>query len=233
LLLQPSPLQLFALWIFLELDIFRYDRGMDISAFVLAGGHSRRMGADKAFVEFDGYTLLDRMLTLARAASSDVHILGSKEKFAAYGDVVEDQFPDHGPLGGIHAALRASTAELNVILAIDMPFLEERFLKYLLQQAEQSDVLVTVPRGEGVWQPLCAVYRKPFAALAEEALQVDKNKIDPLFRNIQLRIIEEAELTQQGFSPAMFRNVNTPEELQEAISNKSAVRAESKRVNPR
>jgi hypothetical protein len=54
-----------------------------------------------------------------------------------------------------------------------------------------------------------------------------------LFRNIHLRIIEEAELTQQGFSPAMFRNVNTPEELQEAISNKSPVRAESKRVNPR
>ena len=203
------------------MGIFGYDRGMDVSAFVLAGGHSRRMGADKAFVEFDGRALLARMLTLIRAVSSDVCVVGSKQRFAAYGDVVEDEFPDHGPLGGIHAALRSSSAELNVILAIDMPFVEERFLKYLLQQAEgASDFLVTLPRTKGIWQPLCAVYRKPFAALAEEALRVGKNKIDPLFRDTKLRIIEESELEQQNFSPTMFRNLNTPEELQEAIRRK-------------
>lgn len=194
---------------------------MHVTGFVLAGGHSSRMGVDKAFVQFDGRTLLARMLMLTQAVSSDVRILGSKQKFGAYGHVVEDEFPDHGPLGGIHAALRSSTSELNVILAIDMPFVEERFLKYLRQEAERADdVLVTLPRSEGIWQPLCAIYRKPFAAFAEEALRVGKNKIDPLFRNVELRIIEESELKQQNFSPTMFRNLNTPEELQEAIRSK-------------
>ncbi len=205
---------------------------MSATAFVLAGGHSSRMGVDKAFIEFDGRTLLARMLTLARTVSSDVCILGSKQKFAECGEVVEDEFPEHGPLAGIHAALRSSRTELNLILAIDMPFVEERFLTYLLQQAKSADVLVTLPRSEGVWQPLCAVYRKPFGALAEGALRAGKNKIDPLFRETKVRIIEEAELTQEGFSSKMFRNLNTPEELREAIHGKPSAPAESKKTNP-
>jgi len=64
------------------------------------------MGMDKAFVEFQGRTLLDRALTLVTAITPDVYILGSGAKFGAFGKVVEDVFPDHGPLGGIHARRR-------------------------------------------------------------------------------------------------------------------------------
>ena len=86
----------------------------DVAAFVLAGGKSTRMGADKAFVILDGRTMLARALELARTVSDNVHIVGSAEKFAAFAPVVEDVFRGCGPLGGIHAALRASPAELKV-----------------------------------------------------------------------------------------------------------------------
>ena len=76
--------------------------------------------------------------------------------------------------------------------------------------------MVTIPRAAGAWQTLCAVYRKPFADLAEQALRQGKNKIDPLFRDIEMRIVEEHELTRQNFSPDMFRNLNTLEELKQA-----------------
>ena len=56
----------------------------------------------------------------------------------------------------------------------------------------------------------------PFADLAEQALRQGKNKIDPLFRDIEMRIVEEHELTRQNFSPDMFRNLNTLEELKQA-----------------
>jgi len=198
-----------------------YDRGMgDLTAFVLAGGQSSRMGTDKAFIELEGHTLLSRMLALARTVASDVRILGDEKKFGPYGDVVEDEFPNHGPLGGIHAALRVSASDLNLILAVDMPFVEVRFLQCLVHEATRSDgAVVTLARAAGGWQPLCAVYRKPFADLAEQALRQGKNKIDPLFRQVQLRILEEAELKKHGFSPAMFRNLNTPEELTQAMEN--------------
>jgi molybdenum cofactor guanylyltransferase len=189
----------------------------DRAAFVLAGGQSTRMGVDKAFVQLEGCTLLAHALALAKSVTSDVRIVGSPQKFAAFGEVVEDEFPQHGPLAGIHAALRASSSELNLMLAVDMPFVEVPFLDYLFQEAARHEgAVVTIPRAAGAWQTLCAVYRKPFADLAEQALRQGKNKIDPLFRDIEMRIVEEHELTQQNFSPEMFRNLNTLEELKQA-----------------
>jgi molybdopterin-guanine dinucleotide biosynthesis protein A len=187
------------------------------AAFVLAGGQSTRMGADKAFVEFEGRTLLAHALSLVKSISSEVRIVGSREKFAGLGEVVEDEFSQHGPLGGIHAALRASRSELNLMLAVDMPFVEIRFLEYLFEEAERNEsAIVTIPRAAGAWQTLCAVYRKPFADLAEQALLEGKNKIDPLFRETTIQILDEPALTKHNFSLNMFRNVNTPEELEEA-----------------
>jgi molybdenum cofactor guanylyltransferase len=187
-----------------------------VSAFVLAGGKSIRMGADKAFVELGGRRLLDRALELAGAVASDVRIVGSAEKFERFGRVVEDEFPNCGPLGGIHAALRASQSELNFILAVDLPFVEVGFLKYLLTEAQASKAVVTVPHTGGGWQPLCAVYKREFAAVAETALRRSKNKIDPLFGLVEVRVVDDDELKKGGFNPDMFRNLNTPEELSEA-----------------
>jgi molybdenum cofactor guanylyltransferase len=187
-----------------------------VNGFVLAGGHSTRMGADKAFVELNGHTLLERALQTLSGVASAVWILGSREKFENFGDVIEDEFPDHGPLGGIHAALRASREDPNLILAVDMPFVETRFLQYLIKRAGVGEAVVTVPRVAGRWQPLCAVYRRGFADVAEPGLCAGKNKIDPLFGQVALQVIDEAELKGQSFALEMFRNVNTPEELSAA-----------------
>jgi len=187
-----------------------------INGFVLAGGQSTRMGADKAFLQVNGHTLLERALQTVSAVASAVWILGGREKFGVFGNVIEDEFPDHGPLGGIHAALRASHADLNLILAVDMPFVDARFLEYLVQRAGAKAAVVTIPRVAGRWQPLCAVYRRKFAEVAEPALRAGKNKIDPLFGQVSLQVIEEAEITEHGFALEMFRNVNTPEELSAA-----------------
>src|ERR1700756_5716831 len=65
----------------------------DVSAFILAGGKSTRMGADKAFVALDGRTLLARALELARSMTDDVRIVGDADKFGAFAPVVEDVFP--------------------------------------------------------------------------------------------------------------------------------------------
>jgi len=185
-----------------------------LNAFVLAGGKSSRMGTDKAFVELNGQTLLQRTLELVRPIGQKVWILGSRQKFGPYRTVIEDEFLNHGPLGGIHAALRATDEELNLILAVDMPFVESGFLEYLAKCAKETAAVVTAPRAEGRWQPLCAVYRREFAVLAEQALQADKNKIDPLFSVVAVRAIEDTELRGKGFSPEMFRNLNTPEEVE-------------------
>src|SRR5256885_453653 len=95
-----------------------YDRKMkSVAAFILAGGRSSRMGADKAFLELAGKPLIARAVEVACEAVRDVKIVGDPLKFAAFGPVIEDVYRDRGPLGGIHAALTNSAAEWNLILA--------------------------------------------------------------------------------------------------------------------
>jgi molybdenum cofactor guanylyltransferase len=193
-----------------------YQRVEPIAAFILAGGKSSRMGQDKAFLELEGETLLARAMELAATVASDVRLVGDPQKLLPFGRVVEDVFPGRGPLGGIHAALTSSTADLNLVLAVDLPFVETRFLAYLLSAASQSGAVVTVPQAVGGWQPLCAVYRREFGAIAERALRKRKNKIDALFAQIETRVVGKDELARMGFSAEMFRNLNTPEDIARA-----------------
>lgn len=199
-----------------------YDRGEgaflhdSVAAFVLAGGKSTRMGTDKSFVELGGRTLLERALEVTRSVTSDVRIVGDAAKFAAFAAVVEDVFRDCGPLGGIHAALQASTAELNLMLAVDLPFVPRALLQHLVRRARNSDALVTVPRASGYWQPLCAIYRRKFVVVAEVALRAGRYKIDALFDDVNVQAIEENELTGAGFSSRIFRNLNTEDDLEAA-----------------
>jgi len=183
---------------------------------VLAGGKSSRMGADKALLLLDGVTLLQRALGLAHAVTGDVRIVGARDKYAAFAPVVEDQYAERGPLGGIHAALSVSSSPLNLILAVDLPFLDVRFLQHLVAEARASNAVVTVPRAGGGLQPLCAVYRREFAERAEPALAAGRNKIDTLFAQVPVRIIEEEELARFVFSAAMFENLNTRDEWEQA-----------------
>jgi molybdopterin-guanine dinucleotide biosynthesis protein A len=189
----------------------------DITAFILTGGKSTRMGTDKAFVVLEGRTLLARMLELARSVTSDVRIVGDSAKYAPFAPVVEDIFPGCGPLGGIHAALEASQADLNLVLAVDVPFASLALLLYLIQRARESpDAVVTAARAAGGWQPLCAIYRRAFVSGAEKALREGRYKIDALFGEAHTQVITEQELETAGFAPRVFRNLNTPEELAEA-----------------
>lgn len=188
----------------------------DLTAFILAGGKSSRMGQDKAFLELAGKTLLARSLVLAHTVTPQVQIVGDLQKFSSFGQVVPDIYPERGPLGGIHAALSATATTLNLIVAVDLPYLTPQFLRYLIHEACASQAMVTLPRAAGGFQPLCAIYQKSFVELAEKSLQAGRNKIDPLFVNVPLRTLEEHELLFHGFGPAMFGNVNTPEEWEKA-----------------
>jgi len=178
------------------------------------------MGTDKAFLPFEGRTLLARALDLLRTLTPEVGIVGPAAKFAPYGLVIEDVYPGRGPLAGIHAALSASTTELNLMLAVDLPFVTESLLRFIVEQAGAADAVVTVPRIAGGYQPLCAVYRRAFATLAQAALEAGRNKIDALFADTTTRILEEPELRRFAFSAAMFDNLNTPEDLRRAIPEK-------------
>jgi len=192
--------------------------------FLIAGGKSSRMGADKAFLDFGGQTLLDRALAVMGAVCDRVAIIGDPAKFAKcglaqsgsakYESIVADIFSGCGPLAGIHAALVHSPAALNLMLAVDMPFVSKALLEFLFATAGDQDnhAIITVPRTRHGFQPLCAVYRRDFSTTAERALRAGKYKIDAAFSGVPIRVIEEAELAAAGFTEKSFFNMNTPQD---------------------
>ena len=174
------------------------------------------MGEDKAFLNLGGRTLLDRAIEKGRRVMPSVCLVGPAEKLGAYGAVAEDVFPNRGPLGAIHGALCHTGFSLNLVLAVDLPFVDPAFLKFLVAQAVERRALVTVPRAGGGFQPLCAVYHRRFRDVAQTALERGQNKIDALFSSVETRMVEEAELRPFALGAAMFENLNTRQDLERA-----------------
>ena len=193
----------------------------EISAFVLAGGKSLRMGKDKALLKIGSETLLARTLAVAMQLTNKVFVVGEKARLPEFGNVIEDGYRGCGPLAGIHAALSHSSTDRNLLLAVDMPFVTQELLGFLISTSNQSDAVVVVPRAGSRLQPLCAMYRKAFAEVAEQALKEGRHRIDPLFGRVPTRIIEEKELSAAGFFPNLFENVNTPADWERAQSRAS------------
>ena len=193
----------------------------DVTAFVLAGGRSSRMGSDKALLALGGETLLQRAITTASAACREVYICGARSLYGALGEVIEDAEPGRGPLSGIQAALHATQTDLNLILSVDLPLMTAEFLEWLLQQARSGGQSITAPEAQGQLQPLCAVYHRGVAGIVDEALRNRDFKVTRLFQRTPTRIIGEREICAAGFEPSVFTNVNTPgeyESLRQAIS---------------
>src|SRR5579864_7660672 len=93
----------------------------DLTAFVLAGGHSSLMGEDKALLKFGDRSLLQHALSITGELGGRAYIVGPKQRYAEFGEVIEDIYQGCGPLAGIHAALNVTRTALNLILSVDMP----------------------------------------------------------------------------------------------------------------
>ncbi len=191
--------------------------GRQVTGFVLTGGKSLRMGIDKALLRLaTGETLLDRAVATLQPVVDNVLLVGPATAYSRLwrGEIVEDIYPDRGPLAGIHAALRRSTTELNFVLAVDLPHVTRALIEYLVNQATASDALVTVARIDGKLQPLCAIYRRGFAAVAEEVLASGENAVHRAIERASVRMLTDEELREAGFGAGLFANVNTPEEFE-------------------
>lgn len=115
-----------------------------VSAIILAGGKSRRMGRDKAFLEFDGKMLIERVIERVRSMSDDIIIVcNDVEAYAKFGErMVTDVIPGKGSLGGLYSGLLAVKQEYALAVACDMPFLNESLLRHLISLAPGFDVVI-------------------------------------------------------------------------------------------
>jgi molybdopterin-guanine dinucleotide biosynthesis protein A len=187
-----------------------------MAGIVLAGGENRRMGKDKAFLKLAGMPMIEHVLRSLKAACRDIIIVtNSPQLYKAYGvSVVTDAFDGRGPLTGIYSGLRKSADEYNFVVACDMPFLNPRLLAYMGSLAGGYDIVV--PKVDGMVEPLHAVYRKELLSVIEAQIMRYEQQIRVLFEKQRVRYVTAEEINR--FDPARksFKNLNTPQEYEEA-----------------
>lgn len=141
----------------------------EAAGFVLAGGRSSRMGADKAFLQLHGQPLIAHALAPLRQAGLQASIAGGQPALAAFAPLIEDKHAGQGPLGGICSALAATSALRAVFVSVDSPFLPPSLISLLLHHAEITGAAVTVSSVNGFAQTFpVALHRSVAPALERE-----------------------------------------------------------------
>jgi len=173
------------------------------SGFILAGGRSKRMGRDKALLDWHGMPLLNHMTALLQRATDDVKVVGR--------DHFPDRLPGLGPLTGIETALTVTSTDNNLIVAVDLPLLTADFLIFLRQAAEHSKSPLLACKIRSHF-PLCFAIRRRLLPDVQRRLSKGDLSIRGLIEASDAEIVSESKLCKLGFEPAIFRNLNTPED---------------------
>ena len=192
-----------------------------VSGIVLAGGLSRRLGRDKAVELFNGQPLINRVLDrLSQLAEDLVVVVNTPERGAELPipdstSIAVDVYPDSGSLGGIFAGLSASKNEWGIVVACDMPFLNFDLITYMLSVREDQDIVVPVIGHRP--EPTHAIYSTSCLPHIEARLKMNDLKITKFFDEVRTKHVSQRQI--EGFDPnhLSFFNVNTPDELAEAL----------------
>jgi molybdopterin-guanine dinucleotide biosynthesis protein A len=181
----------------------------DVTAFVIAGGHSRRMGFDKRTIVVEGVTLLELIGRRIREATGQFPwFVGDtlSDTAPAGAHTISDAAPDRGPLGGLVAALEASPTNWALVLAADLPRITDKELRLLLDAPRKGlDVIALAPFG--VPEPLAALYaRRTLPFWRRRLLGAESGLRDGITR---LRFLP---VDPGGAGRALF-NLNSPGDL--------------------
>src|ERR1700716_1397670 len=132
---------------------------MSVSAALMAGGKSKRMGQDKAWIELDGEPLIKRVADVLGQVADEVIIVANDPRYESLGlRVVRDRYPTGGALGGIATGVSAATHDPVLVAACDMPFTSADVWRLLLAHAGEADLVI--PRIGGEYETLHALYMK-------------------------------------------------------------------------
>lgn len=209
---------------------------LPLTAAILAGGRSQRMGVDKTLLEIEGVPMLTRVAQVMGLVAEHVMVVTTRPEAASSAGladdvrIVTDDPRYHGPLGAIATALDAAESPWVLVVAADMPWISPEVVHALWARSEAADVVV--PRNEGGVEPLLALYRVEAALpAAQEALAEGEKRPISLYE--KLRVVEVPESDFREVDPQMrsLVNINTPHDLELGAPEYAAEPAESVRLH--
>ena len=187
----------------------------DLSAVILAGGQSRRMGRNKALLAVDGMPLIQKLAHELELLTDQIFISANDPVPFAFLrlPVIADLYPGRGPLGGLHSAILRSNRPMMLLLACDLPGVQEPFLRRLVAAIKEYDAVIPQTSDSRV-HPLCAVYRRSCLPAIEQNLKAGRNKMTAIFDSGLLKV-RYLSAGKGSFRDEDLCNLNSPLDLRE------------------
>lgn len=188
-----------------------------LSVVIQAGGQSSRMGSDKALIPLAGTPLIEHVLAHLAGLGDETLITTNNHGGLAYLGLplVPDSRPGAGALFGLQTALQAAHGTHVLLAACDMPFLQRPLLEQLVALSSRADAVV--PRREGRYEPLLAVYaRARCLSAVQQALEAGERRMIGFFSQVEVFTLDEDQLGISDPEGLSFFNINTPRDLRTA-----------------
>ena len=196
-----------------------------LAVIILAGGQSSRMGRDKALIVVEGIPLLQRTCAIALQCAPQVFVVTAAMR--DYSKIVPDRccvieeqlLPSdakpQGPLVGFAQGLAAIETDWVLLLACDLPKLNQAILQgWMLQLTEVDEAIALLPQGEKGWEPLCGFYRTNCLPSLTQFIQQGGRSLQVWLAQEVVQAIQFSDDPDENHQEqAMLFNCNTPEDL--------------------
>ena len=188
-----------------------------VSGFVTAGGRSSRMGRDKAWLELDGQTMIERVIAAIKPVTTGVSIIANGPEYERLGlPVYSDTHIGIGPLEAIRTALANASTPRVLLVGCDVPFVTTGLFAFLLSLKGDYQAIVPVGADERL-EPMCAVYSTDALYSVTRLIESGGRKVSLLFEQIRTRRVIFDEIRHLPGAEWFFENVNTQEEYSRAL----------------
>jgi molybdopterin-guanine dinucleotide biosynthesis protein A len=193
-----------------------------LSAVILAGGRSARMGAAKAALKFGALTMLERIVAELAREFSDIVVVAAPAEVdpiatALKARIIHDEVAYAGPVGALARGLRAAAHGIVFACSCDLPMLNAKVARSLCAMLPGFDAVM--PQVGGKLQPLHAAYARSAAIDAlEKMIAANEQRLTEIAAFLKVRIVPESELRKLDANLASFLNVNTPDDYRRALA---------------
>jgi molybdopterin-guanine dinucleotide biosynthesis protein A len=179
---------------------------MNVTAIILAGGKSARMGEDKGLMLFEGKAMIEHIIKTVKPLVQEIIIIANNKEYDQFGyPVFEDIIKEKGPLAGILTGLQQSTSDHNLVLSCDTPFVNKELLKLVLTHLNNYDVVI--PEKENRTHQLIGAYNKACARVINAAISKNELKIRLAIEELNVKIVDANHIDER-----IFHNINTKED---------------------
>lgn len=187
-----------------------------MTGIILAGGESKRLGVNKAFIELDSKKLIEHIyLKLDKIFDKIIIVTNSLNNFRNFqAKIIRDKVPGIGPLGAILWGLEASTSKYNFITGCDSPFIKNEIIQLLIKKINQADVII--PYSNKGYEPLLAIYSKNCLEAIKKSINSGDLRIISFFPEVKVKIISEDEIRECDPDLISFFNINSENDLKKA-----------------